>query len=322
MKISIIIPVYNVEKYLEECIKSVLNQNYDNYEIILIDDGSTDNSGKICDEYAKKSKKVKTFHKVNGGLSDARNYGIEKAEGDYIIFVDSDDYIQKDILNKMVNKLEKEKCEILITRLVESFENENIEKDKKIVNYSNNKLKLDSLKWILEKSQNSWPAVKYIVSRKFINEYNLRFKTGFLHEDVEWTSLLCIYGQRFGYFEPIWYYHRMNRPNSITNTMNEKRIIDVMKISYDCIEGIYSLKLNSLNIQEKNIIINRIMSSFYSTLFKSVFLEDKKIDIISNELYSMKKILNYVPKFKYKLFVLSIKILGFKRTIKIAKYIK
>ncbi len=322
MKLSIIIPIYNVERYLNKCIDSVINQNYDDYEVLLIDDGSIDYSGKICDRYSKEYSFIKTFHKSNSGLSDARNYGITRATGEYIIFVDGDDFLQENVLSKIAEYLKQNKCEIMITRLVESFENENIEKDKNILNYLNNNLKLEALKWILEKSQNSWPAVKYIVSRKFINENNLRFKSGFLHEDIEWTSLLCIYGQKFGYFEPIWYYHRMNRPNSITNTMNEKRIIDVIKIAYDCIEGKYSSKLNSLSIQEKKILINRIMSSFYTILFKSVFLDDRQIDIVSNELYSMKKILNYAPKFKYKLFVLSIKIFGFKRTIKIAKYIK
>ncbi len=90
-KISIIVPVYNVEKYLKECIESILSQTYKNIEIILIDDGSTDNSGKICDEYLKKDSRVKVIHKENGGLSDARNTGIEIASGKYIGFVDSDD---------------------------------------------------------------------------------------------------------------------------------------------------------------------------------------------------------------------------------------
>ena len=95
--ISIIIPVYNVEKYLERCVKSVINQTYKNLEIILVDDGAKDNSGKMCDELSKLDSRIKVIHKENGGLSDARNFGLKIATGDYIGFVDSDDYIADDM---------------------------------------------------------------------------------------------------------------------------------------------------------------------------------------------------------------------------------
>ena len=91
--ISIIVPVYNVENYLKECIESLINQSYSNTEILLIDDGSTDNSGIICDEYQKVDSRITVYHKKNGGLSDARNYGIERMNGNYVTFVDSDDFI-------------------------------------------------------------------------------------------------------------------------------------------------------------------------------------------------------------------------------------
>ena len=140
MKLSIIIPIYNVERYLNKCIDSVINQNYDDYEVLLIDDGSIDYSGKICDRYSKEYSFIKTFHKSNSGLSDARNYGITRATGEYIIFVDGDDFLQENVLSKIAEYLKQNKCEIMITRLVESFENENIEKDKNILNYLNNNL--------------------------------------------------------------------------------------------------------------------------------------------------------------------------------------
>ena len=101
--ISVVVPVYNVEEYLNRCIDSIINQTYKNIEIILVDDGSKDKSGDICDEYAKKDRRVKVFHKKNGGLSDARNYGIKKATGYYISFVDSDDWLEKDIYEKCMN---------------------------------------------------------------------------------------------------------------------------------------------------------------------------------------------------------------------------
>ena len=91
--ISVIVPVYNVESYLEKCVDSIRNQTYKNLEIILVDDGATDNSGVLCDKIAKKDDRIKVYHKENGGLSDARNYGVKKATGEFIGFVDSDDYI-------------------------------------------------------------------------------------------------------------------------------------------------------------------------------------------------------------------------------------
>src|SRR5690606_27273688 len=92
-KVSVIIPVYNAEKYLRECIDSVLAQTFDDFELLLINDGSTDGSGKICDEYAQKDARVKVFHKENGGVSSARNLGLDNAKGEWITFIDSDDWI-------------------------------------------------------------------------------------------------------------------------------------------------------------------------------------------------------------------------------------
>ena len=100
-KVSIVVPIYNVEKYLEQCIDSIINQTLKDIEIILVDDGSPDNCPQICDDYAKKDSRIKVVHKKNGGLSSARNAGIEVATGDYIGFVDSDDYIELDMYEKM-----------------------------------------------------------------------------------------------------------------------------------------------------------------------------------------------------------------------------
>ena len=100
--ISVIVPVYNVEKYLPQCLDSIKNQTYTNLEIILVDDGSTDSSESICEDYAKSDSRIKLYHKENGGLSDARNYGIERASGQYFTFIDSDDYITKDYVSYLL----------------------------------------------------------------------------------------------------------------------------------------------------------------------------------------------------------------------------
>ena len=126
--VSIIVPIYNVEKYLDRCIQSILNQSYENLEIILVDDGSPDRSSEICDEYRKSDQRIKVVHKENGGLSDARNAGLILAKGKYIIFLDSDDYIEHTMVEDAVTVLEKNDSDIVIWGYYADFvdEDENL----------------------------------------------------------------------------------------------------------------------------------------------------------------------------------------------------
>lgn len=112
--VSVIVPVYNVELYLDKCIKSICNQTYDELEIILVDDGATDTSGAMCDTYAQKDNRITVIHKSNGGLSDARNTGVKKATGEYLLFVDSDDYIHEQTVAEVVNEAEKRQADIVL----------------------------------------------------------------------------------------------------------------------------------------------------------------------------------------------------------------
>lgn len=111
-KVSVIIPVYNVEKYIDKCMESVLNQTYSNLEIILVDDGSPDNSGKMCDEYTVKDNRVKVIHKENGGLSSARNMALDIATGEYVAFIDSDDFVETTMIEKVVSKIEETNADV------------------------------------------------------------------------------------------------------------------------------------------------------------------------------------------------------------------
>jgi len=113
-KISVIIPVYNVEPYIRKCLDSVINQTYKNLEILLVDDGSTDNSGKICDEYAKNDNRIKVFHKSNGGVSSAKNIGLKHITGKYVGFVDSDDWIEPDMYEILYNALKSENVSVSV----------------------------------------------------------------------------------------------------------------------------------------------------------------------------------------------------------------
>ena len=114
MLISVIVPVYNIEEYVGKCLESICQQSYSDLELIVVDDGSTDDSGKICDNFAVKDSRVRVFHKKNEGLSQARNYGISKAQGEYIALVDGDDFVKKNFIKEMINTVEKTNAEVVI----------------------------------------------------------------------------------------------------------------------------------------------------------------------------------------------------------------
>ena len=171
--ISIIIPVYNVEQYLRQCLDSVVNQTYKNLEIILVDDGSTDNSGKICDEYAVKDNRIKVIHKQNGGVSSARNVGLDVATGDYIGFVDSDDYIENDMYEYLYNLARENNAEISICQ-VDYIKGNNI-----------------SYKMLLKEDQllTTNQALEIFYTQLYI--YNKLFKKNIL-SNVFFTNDICI----------------------------------------------------------------------------------------------------------------------------------
>lgn len=149
--ISVIIPIYNVEKYLRQCLESVINQNYREYEVILVNDGSTDSSKKIAIEFCEKYNNIKFIDKVNGGLSSARNAGLEVANGEYIVFIDSDDYIRSDYLEKLYQSISQNDSDISICNLVKVYEKKGEEEKGNLdVNCTKWYSNVDVLKMIFE----------------------------------------------------------------------------------------------------------------------------------------------------------------------------
>ena len=223
--ISIIIPVYKVEKYLEKCIESVLKQTYTNLQIILVDDGSPDNCGKICDEYAKKDSRIEVIHKANGGLSDARNVGISKAKGRYIGFVDSDDYIKEDMYEILLNLIKKYDADVSICNLYDVIDgNECIRnKENGIREYS----RLDILKEVLlDKNIQSY-AWNKLYEKELFDEikYPIRKK----YEDIGTTFYLFEKCNKIVVTsEPEYYY--LKRADSLVNNVTESTILDYTEI--------------------------------------------------------------------------------------------
>ena len=228
-KMSVIIPVYNVELWLRKCINSLLNQTYSNIEIILIDDGSTDKSDEICDEYLKKDTRIKVMHIRNGGQSIARNKGLDISQGEYVLFVDSDDYLcDREIIEKFINILNSNKCNFIYTSYCR-FNDGNEDEITEIlpINLTNkdieNKLGKDILADLINKNSFHHAPYLKVCRRDFILNNNLYFREGYYHEDVEWSFKVFYYAKKVIIYNEPWYMRRM-RENSTITSRDEKSI--------------------------------------------------------------------------------------------------
>lgn len=223
-KISIVVPVYNVEEFLPRCVESILKQSYKNLEILLIDDGSTDNSGTLCDNYAKNNQNIRVYHKKNGGLSDARNYGIEKATGNYIAFIDSDDYIAEDYCKILYNNLIKYEADISICAFIKTDgKNDNIEENKEqITTYTG----IDKQKNILNHMNTITTVAWNKLYRKEMWD-NLRYPKGKINEDEFVVHYLMHKAKKVVYTNIILYYY-YQRANSIMKKKFSSERFDVI----------------------------------------------------------------------------------------------
>ncbi len=227
MKFSVIIPIYKVEAYLNECVDSVLRQTYKDYELILVDDGSPDRCPEICDEYAEKYDFIRAVHKPNGGLSDARNAGTAVAKGDYIVYIDSDDYLADDIfLEKLAQKTENDP-DIIIYKFKKYYEDT---KRFEECTYSMNDItEGENIADIINKLASSdsfyCSAWSKSIKRSIINDNNIIFKKGILGEDIEWYYRVMFYVKKIAILDEIGIVYRQ-REGSIAQTGGEKNFID------------------------------------------------------------------------------------------------
>lgn len=210
--ISIIVPIYKVESYIEKCIDSILNQTFTDFELILVDDGSPDRCPQICDEYAKKDGRIKVLHKENGGLSDARNAGIEIATGKYIAFVDSDDYVAPDMYEKLYKLIESNDCDMAICRAVIVKEQEEpVYEDAESVQVMDGDTANYQMIYKRLFGVNAWNK---LYKRELFN--NIRFPKGLLYEDMA-TAYAFIGECNKIVYSPMKKYAYMQRSGSIMN---------------------------------------------------------------------------------------------------------
>lgn len=229
--ISVVVPVYNIEKYLDKCIKSIVEQTYANLEVILVDDGSTDNSGMICDKYAESDARVFVLHQKNGGRSAARNAGMDKASGEYLMFVDGDDWIDNNCVEEAYRIFENE-TEMVI------FRARNIYADKIEDNGSGRCVKLvgrEPLEFYINGYDNL-PILNSVWGKLYRKSLvsGIRFEEGRYYEDIMFTTRICAACRSCVYLDRAYYNYNIATDSSITYTgVNDLTFRDEIPIFYE-----------------------------------------------------------------------------------------
>lgn len=278
--VSIIIPIYNVELYARRCINAVINQTYTHLEVILVNDGSQDNSGSICDEYASIDSRVLVIHKKNGGLSSARNIGIEHSNGTYLSFIDADDFVDKFFIEKLLSLILENNADISICHYFEGnyndFPNSKIKNKKNLVSSSeflalwhSSFTKIETMAW------------NKLYKKELFNKIKIRYPEGRLHEDVFVTHLVIAQANLIAITsEKLYVYFK--RPDSIMQTFCEEKVNDYIFAQK---ERISYFKDNNYNQSAERLEI--LLIKYYMKTY-CMILNDKNFEQfeISNMLIS------------------------------------
>lgn len=277
--ISVIVPVYNVEKYLERCVKSIAAQTYKDLEILLIDDGSTDKSGEMCDAFQQTDSRIKAFHKQNGGLSDARNYGIEHSAGEFISFVDSDDYIDEKMLETLHRLITENDADLAVCSAMDVFEGKGVTQVKEIKEFNLNKV--ESYKYML-RGDGIPSACNKLYKRQTVGD--VRFPVGKLYEDGFFTPQILKKVEKTAVTsKPMYYYFR--RADSITTKPFRKGDLDVIEAYDKCVKQVKELCPEALPYAEF-----RYRNAYFNVLDKMLMRDDCK------EIPEYKQVVKYLKK--------------------------
>lgn len=299
--ISVVVPVYNVEQYLKKCLDSIIKQKYNNLEIIIVNDGSTDNSQKICQEYVKKDKRIKLITQKNQGLSAARNTGIDNAHGKYISFVDSDDYLDLEFINELYNTIIENKSDISAC----DFWYVNInEKTWTLKNKENKKFSnIDALKDIFSGNQETeimtWNK---LYKKDLFDKNNIYFPVGKLHEDNFTTYKLYYYANSISLTDKKLYYY-LQRNNSIMGEKFNSKRLDILT----AIEEVYDF-FQDKNEDLKNDIECyeiKVKVSLYNNIIKGDYFGQERKQLFNDfKKNFFKYISNNRLSFKFKLMII------------------
>ena len=306
--VSVIVPVYNVKKYLKECVTSIINQTYKSLEIILVDDGSTDGSGLICDSFSVKDKRIKVIHKNNSGLGYSRNAAIKIAKGEYVYFIDSDDFIGKDTIASLMLELQRHSCDTVIggyTRVSDEgitlYSRRNNSK-----NFSDKEVKLNLLPRLLGSSATVHDSIRMsvwnvIFSMRIIRNNEIKFPSerDYLSEDILWDIDYYSVAKKVRIMDSVSYIYRKHGNTLTTKRFNYyKRFLMIKKLYFFEKEKLSKLCLLSENNErlEREFFIN--LSSCFRELAvnERVTYAIKSIRKLMNDKIVRKLILNYPYK--------------------------
>lgn len=294
--ISVIIPVYNVEKYLHECIDSVINQTYKNLEIILIDDGSTDLSGQICDRYSS-ADNIKVFHQNNSGLSATRNAGVKQAQGKYIYFLDSDDYIVPDAIEKLCCVAENSNADIVFFDAESFADNSDIKVNQSYIRKNTYSVQsgIKTLEQLQTNGEFHSAVPLLFFSREFLESNNISFMTGVVYEDMAYAyQAFCLAESVAQCSEAL--YRRRYRADSIMTSKKNKRYFDSCVAVYKAVRD-FSVNTDIIYTDVAKKYIARLAFNIFNNYYKlnkddknacyKSFKEAKK-DILANNAYGKK----------------------------------
>lgn len=309
--LSVIIPVYNMEQYLCRCVDSVLAGVLPNTQIILVDDGSKDNSPAMCDKYAAEHNNVQVIHQVNSGISATRNAGIDAAQGEYIFFLDSDDAVDEGIFRKFHDFIADKDClpDIVVCNavFVHAATGERtpmiIKADPEKLSYVSGE---EAARQILQAQPDfEWHCWRYFYKREYLIRQNHRFWVGMYYEDVKWSSQVLVSAETVSYLSEVGVLYTFGRPGSIVNSASLKKATDKLVICQDCID--YTLE-NVKDRQAQELLITNVAELYISACrnyfygLKEVYPKLKEYAHLLN--YSKSRFGNFLRK--------NIRIFGFR----------
>lgn len=279
IKVSIIVPVYNVEKYIHKCLDSLVNQTLKELEFIFVNDGSPDNSPKIIKEYQKKDKRIKLLNKENGGQASARNLGLEHAKGEYIAFLDSDDYVKENMYETLYNRAKKDNLDIVICNNYLVYKDSLVENNPGI---TNKKEKIISPREYITLSPSPWNK---IIRHEYLNQEKFKFPEGIIYEDLASIPLLGLSNPKVVYLNTCLHYYVQSDSSTMRNKEYKSKYEDI----FTAIEYLYTNMIDKGYNKELEYMLT------YHLLYLGSlnFYQYKKYNQIDKISIAMKK---YFPK--------------------------
>lgn len=309
MFFSVIVPVYNVEKYLSECVDSILSQTFTNFELILVNDGSKDGSGAICDAYAQKDSRVKVIHKENGGLSDARNKGTAIAQGQYIIYIDSDDYLSKTTFFEDVYQKAQYGADIICYKFKKYFENTGTfgRCEFTFPNLDKYATYASRIEYLVMSDAFYCSAWTKAIRTSLLKDNAIEFEKGLLGEDQEWYYHVLLKAESIDGIDEDYIVYRQ-RANSITSSWKMKNLTDCIYIIEKWKNGI---EQSGASIELKNALYNSLAKLYCNLLIGYCNFNDKEKKKQYTRLKKMKTLFKYAKNPRVRIIKKLYSIVGF-----------